>query len=188
MPIEKVVSGGQTGVDRAALDVAAEYGLACGGWCPRGRKAEDGPIPSSYPLRETPSGTYAQRTEWNVRDSDATLILTMGEPTGGTELTRSLAEELGKPCLIVDLHQEFAADEPADGDRPSRSAGSVDQDAAPLKRVQRVRLRTNAFQDWVNRHGVRVLNVAGPRQSTEPGVYDLAVALLRRMLDDGRES
>ena len=75
IPIGKIVSGGQTGVDRAALDVARELSLACGGWCPRGRRAEDGAIPARYPLVETPRAAYPQRTEWNVRDSDATLVL-----------------------------------------------------------------------------------------------------------------
>src|SRR3954454_8651242 len=83
----KIVSGGQTGVDRAALDVALALGIPCGGWCPKGRKAEDGPIEDRYPLSETPSSDYRQRTLWNIRDSDATLILTWGEPTGGTLLT-----------------------------------------------------------------------------------------------------
>jgi hypothetical protein len=100
----KIVSGGQTGVDRAALDTALALGLPSGGWCPRGRKAEDGPIPDRYPLTETTSADYAQRTEWNVRDSDGTLVLTRGEPAGGTALTIELAQRLGKPCLVVDLN------------------------------------------------------------------------------------
>jgi len=78
----QVVSGGQTGVDRAALDVASELGLPCGGWCPQGRKAEDGPLVSRYPLKETPSADYFQRTEWNVRDSDGTLVLTRKDKGG----------------------------------------------------------------------------------------------------------
>ena len=103
MPNIKLISGGQTGVDRAALDVALESGLACGGWCPASRLAEDGRIPDLYPLTETPSDVYAQRTRWNVRDSDATLILNIGELTGGTALTAECAGELGRPLLIVDL-------------------------------------------------------------------------------------
>jgi Circularly permutated YpsA SLOG family len=99
----KVVSGGQTGVDRAALDAAEAAGLPCGGWCPRGRLAEDGPIDPAYPLVETPSTDYPQRTEWNVRDSDATLVIARGRPTGGTALTISLARRYGKPLLVVDL-------------------------------------------------------------------------------------
>ncbi|HEX6751412.1 MAG TPA: putative molybdenum carrier protein [Longimicrobium sp.] len=96
----KIVSGGQTGVDRAALDVALELGIECGGWCPAGRMAEDGVIDARYPLRETPSADPAQRTEWNVRDSDATLILTTGAESAGTELTREVARRLGKPVYF----------------------------------------------------------------------------------------
>ena len=101
--IRKIVSGGQTGVDRAALDAAQALGVPCGGWCPRGRLAEDGPISSRYPLRETPTAAYAQRTRWNVRDSDGTLILNRGPLDGGTALTAELARKLGKPCLVLDL-------------------------------------------------------------------------------------
>jgi len=106
MTVQKIVSGGQTGVDRAALDVALEQGIPCGGWCPQGRAAEDGPIDQRYPLRETPSADYAQRTEWNVRDSDATLVLTHGTPTGGTAQTIDVAARLGKPCLTLDLDSQ----------------------------------------------------------------------------------
>lgn len=81
--IAEIRSGGQTGVDRAALNVAIRLGIPCGGWCPQGRLAEDGRIPLCYPLRETPTAEYAERTMWNVRDSDGTLILTWGEPAGG---------------------------------------------------------------------------------------------------------
>ncbi len=99
----KIVSGGQSGVDRAALDVAAELSLPRGGWCPRGRYAEDGPIPDAYPLKETPSPDMSQRTEWNVRDADGTLVLTEGEPSGGTAITVRFAGRHGKPCLVIDL-------------------------------------------------------------------------------------
>ena len=101
--VVKIVSGGQSGVDRAALDVALVLGIPCGGWCPRDRYAEDGPIEDRYPLKETPSGETAQRTEWNVRDSDGTLVLTRGEPTGGTALTIRCARNLGRPIRVVDL-------------------------------------------------------------------------------------
>lgn len=101
--VRRIVSGGQTGVDRAALDVALELGIACGGWCPRGRLAEDGTIPERYPLRETPSADYSQRTEWNVRDSDATLILYRGRLAGGSALTEELARRHGRPCLALEL-------------------------------------------------------------------------------------
>lgn len=103
MPLEKIVSGGQTGVDRAALDAAVAAGLAIGGWCPRGRRAEDGSIPDRYPLRETPSDAYAQRTAWNVRDSDGTLILVFDDPVGGTALTVDEAIRQGQPHLLYTL-------------------------------------------------------------------------------------
>jgi hypothetical protein len=103
----RVVSGGQTGVDRAALDAATTLGLPIGGWCPHGRRAEDGPIPDRYALHETPSADYAERTEWNVRDSDATLILHRGPMTGGTRLTAELARRLGKPLLARDLAESI---------------------------------------------------------------------------------
>jgi hypothetical protein len=109
--VRRVVSGGQTGVDRAALDAARALGLPYGGWCPRGRLAEDGPIDPSYPLVETPSADYAQRTEWNVRDSDGTLVLVRGRATGGTALTMDLARQHGKPLLVLDLAGEPLPDE-----------------------------------------------------------------------------
>ena len=108
--MRKIVSGGQAGVDRAALDAALELGLPCGGWCPRGRKAEDGPIPPPYPLKETPSAGYSQRTEWNVRDSDGTLVLHLGRRDPGTRLTLRLAARYRRPSLELDLPQ---ADDPA---------------------------------------------------------------------------
>jgi hypothetical protein len=145
----QIVSGGQTGVDRAALDVALELGLPCGGWCPRGRLAEDGPIPARYPLRETPSPAYTQRTEWNVRDSDGTLVLTPGEPAGGTALTVALAEQLGKPLLVIDLTGPVRADD---------------------------------VRKWLQSQPIRILNVAGPRESEQPGVQARATAFLREGL------
>lgn len=99
MAIDKIISGGQTGVDRAGLDVAIALGIPHGGWCPKGRKAEDGTIPAIYQIQETPKTNYKQRTGWNVRDSDGTLILTLGEPTGGTAATIKLAAAHGKHCL-----------------------------------------------------------------------------------------
>jgi len=100
---EKIVSGAQTGVDRAALDVALAVGLKAGGWVPKGRRAEDGPIDGYYPVRETAGTDYAGRTLKNVEDSDATLILTRGEPEGGTKLALDHARATAKPFLIVDL-------------------------------------------------------------------------------------
>jgi hypothetical protein len=103
--IEKIISGGQTGVDRAALDVALELGIPCGGWCPKGRRAEDGRIPDHYPLQEASSSEYPVRTQLNVEDSDGTLVLSLGSPVGGTALTIKLAKKFRKPYLLIDLSQ-----------------------------------------------------------------------------------
>ena len=97
--VERIVSGGQSGVDRAALDVARELGYPTGGWCPKGRRAEDGPIDDGYPLIETPSDRYVQRTRWNVRDSDGTLILLRGAAEGGTRITIEFAHKKGPTGL-----------------------------------------------------------------------------------------
>jgi hypothetical protein len=143
--VERIVSGGQTGADRAALDWAIARGLAHGGWCPRGRLAEDGRIDERYRLRETPSNEYAQRTRWNVRDSDATLIVSRGALlSGGSAYTARCAERYGRPCL----HVHPGADAPED------------------------------ILAWLERHRVRTLNVAGPRASSAPGIYDYVVQVL----------
>jgi len=144
-----LVSGGQTGVDRAALDGALALGIPCGGWCPRGRRAEDGRIDMRYPLQETPSRDYAERTEWNVRDSDGTLILTRGAPQGGTALTLEIARRLGRPALVLDL-------------AAARDAGAV--------------------RDWLAGEGIRILNVAGPRESAAPGIHDEALGFIQIVL------
>lgn len=112
--VQKIVSGGQTGVDRAALDVAIQLGIEHGGWCPRGRRSEDGPIDPQYDLKETTSTDYAERTEQNVRDSDGTLILYRTRLQGGTLLTHRLAKRLAKPSLRVRI------------DRPVQFAQIVD--------------------------------------------------------------
>ena len=148
-PVEKIISGGQTGVDRAGLDAALALGLAAGGWCPRGRRAEDGPIPGSYPLRETASAAYRVRTRLNVRDSDATLILCRGPLTGGTRLTADLARRLGRPLRTADLSRRVQA--------PAAAA-------------------------WLERQGVRRLNIAGPRESQAPGIGAEARRFLLRVL------
>ncbi len=145
----KIVSGGQTGVDRAALDVALEAGVPCGGWCPRGRGSEDGPIPSRYPLRETPDASPEQRTAWNVRDSDGTLVLARGRLRGGTRRTVEGARALGRPLRVVDL-----------------SAGP----------------EVGATRAWLRAEGIQVLNVAGPRESEEPGITEAARPFLQALL------
>ena len=105
--ISRIISGGQTGVDRAALDVALELGIDCGGWCPKGRRAVDGVIPEKYPLTETATSAYNERTALNVRDSDGTLILSQGPLQGGTAYTVEVAKRLSSPCLLVDLEGRF---------------------------------------------------------------------------------
>ncbi len=137
--INRIISGGQTGVDRAALDAALAMEFPCGGWCPRGRIAEDGTIPERYPLNESESDDYAERTERNVFDSDGTLVLTRGEPTGGTAYTIACAEAHGRPYLLLDY--DVLAD-------------------------------STMVLEWADTYEIEVLNVAGPRESTLPGVYD----------------
>jgi hypothetical protein len=110
-PIPKIVSGGQTGADRAALDWALAGELPCGGWCPKGRKAEDGAIDSKYPLKESSSTSYLQRTEWNVRDSDATVLFSISPVlSGGSKRTVEFARKHDKPWLHVHAGQSNAAE------------------------------------------------------------------------------
>lgn len=113
MPTLTIISGGQTGADRAALDFAIAHDIPHGGWCPRGRMAEDGTLEDRYHLKETPSRQYAERTEWNIRDSDATVVFSSNrEVTGGTALTLGLARRMGKPVLhLVRAEIEVAAAE-----------------------------------------------------------------------------
>ena len=150
-----ILSGGQTGVDRAALDAALEAGIQAGGWCPEGRKTEDGRIPAHYPLRELPGGDYLQRTEQNVADSDATLIIYFGRLQGGTARTLAFCRERAKPSLLID------------GNRVSESEA-----AAQIK-------------DFVIRESISRLNVAGPRASGEPRAYRYTLATLALFLSDG---
>ena len=151
--LRKIVSGGQTGVDRAALDWALARGVPCGGWCPLGRWAEDGPIDVRYPLRETPGADPAQRTEWNIRDSDGTLIVTLARRmSGGTLLTAGLARRLARPLLHL-----------AKADSPAAE-------------------QAESLRQFIGQHEIRVLNVAGPRESGEPGVGEFVAGLLEAAL------
>jgi len=108
-PSLTIISGGQTGADRAALDWAIAHRLKHGGWCPAGRLAEDGSIPERYHLRETQSPAYPERTRLNVEGSDATLIVSPHPPEGGTMLTVRYAREMEKPVLIVTRENEGSA-------------------------------------------------------------------------------
>jgi len=176
MPAQ-IVSGGQTGVDRAALEVALELGIPCGGWCPKGRLAEDGPISSRYPLQETPSDIYAQRTEWNVRDSDGTLVLTRGRPSEGTAFTIEIAARLKKPYLIIDLDAPSSPTNCTPSPReftPSPLAGEGWGEG-----MNRGQDWGSIFLDWLKVHNIRVLNIAGPRESKCPGIYKDTMKVLR---------
>ena|ERR1041385_4604425 len=146
----KVVTGGQSGVDRAALDWAMARGVRVGGWCPRGRRSESGVIPHRYRLRETRSPAYHVRTRWNVRDSDGTLIISANNRVvGGTKRTAEFAARLNKPLLH--LTRSISA---------TRAARRLDR--------------------FLARHSIRVLNVAGPRDSQEPGIGQLVARILTR--------
>lgn len=150
---QRIVSGAQTGVDRAALDVALELGVPCGGWVPGGRLDEDGRIPDRYPnLVETSTAEWDERTEANVRDSDGTLLLCRGPLTGGSKYTATVARRLDRPCLHLDL--------------------------AELQ----VPIAARRASDWIDAEHVEVLNVAGPRASKDPALYCIAAAVLRAVL------
>src|SRR5580704_8289714 len=104
--VERVISGGQTGADRGGLDAAVDLGLPHGGFCPKGRRAEDGVIPARYKLAETESADDAERTRKNVEAADATVVFARGKPTGGSALTVSLAETAHKPVLAIDFNAQ----------------------------------------------------------------------------------
>jgi hypothetical protein len=159
----KIISGGQTGVDRAALDVAIERGMSWGGWCPQGGWAEDLPEPpgllNKYPkLRETPSSQPEQRTEWNVRDSDAILIITNRNSltsSKGTKRAQEWADHYGKPLLVVDVGRPAAVAQVAEW-----------------------------LQAQCKRFGAHMaLGVGGPRESEAPGIYTSTRELMAGVLD-----
>ena len=153
MTLQKIVSGAQTGVDRAALDVAMALGVPCGGWVPRGRIDEHGRIPDRYPnLAETESTDFNERTTANVRDSTGTLIVSRGSLTGGSLFTQQAAIEMGRPYLHLDL-----------------TAMTRDESATSLN-------------EWLGAKNIEVLNVAGPRESKDPNLYPQVVTLLREVL------
>ncbi|HVN22812.1 MAG TPA: putative molybdenum carrier protein [Syntrophorhabdales bacterium] len=147
--LKKIVSGGQTGADRAALDFAIQRAIPHGGFVPKGRKAEDGPIPSRYRVKETRTASYPQRTEQNVIHSDGTLIISHGSLTEGSANTQAMAVKHDRPWLHLDM-----------------------------KRLT-VREATQMLRSWVAENHIEVLNVAGPRKSRDPLIYDTTFEILQ---------
>jgi hypothetical protein len=150
--IKKIVSGGQTGADRAALDAAIRFSVPHGGWIPKGRLAEDGPLPLTYHLQEMPTASYPARTEQNVIDSDGTLVVSHGPLTGGSALTLELAHKHKKPCMHLDL-----AEKPVFLSAPDVNA-------------------------WLNHHMIEILNVAGPKASKDPKIYEATLFVVEGIL------
>jgi hypothetical protein len=150
--IQKIISGGQTGVDQAALDVAMELGIPHGGWVPKGRKTENGRLPDKYKMEEMPTPSYFKRTERNVIEANGTLIIFRGKLKGGSELTQKMAYRHRRPCLHVDLNNANAF----------KAAMDV--------------------KDWILSQRIEVLNVAGPRASEDPEIYELTVKVLKAVL------
>jgi len=139
--IKKIISGGQTGADRTALDVAIKFNIPHGGWIPKGRKTEDGPLSDKYQLQEMSTGSYPKRTEQNVIDSDGTLIISHGSLKGGSKLTQKCAHKHHKTCLHINLNE------------------IPDYNAVFLVRK------------WMYENDVEILNVAGSRASKDPEIY-----------------
>ena len=153
MKAVKIISGGQTGVDRAALDVALRHGIESGGWCPAGRLDEFGRIPDHYPVRELSGGGFTERTLQNVKDSDGTVVIYPRELRGGTEQTVRFCVDLNRPHQLVDASEISA-------ESASRLIG-----------------------DFVRGNTIGILNVAGPRQSEWAEGYDYAFRALSDFLD-----
>lgn len=151
--INKIISGGQTGVDRAALDVAIKLNLAHGGWCPLGRLAELGKtIPKKYLLKETASSDYNERTALNIKDSDGTLILIItgrNNIKDGTLFTIQKADRTCKPYLIVNLSKSYSI---------------------------------SNIANWVTENSINILNIAGPRESTCPGIYNISLNFIKTLM------
>ncbi|MCK5195490.1 MAG: putative molybdenum carrier protein [Desulfobulbaceae bacterium] len=149
--LTKIISGGQTGADQAALDVAIKHNIPHGGSIPKGRQTETGPLPGMYHLEEMPTSNYPKRTEKNILDSDGTLIVSHGNITGGTALTKKLAKRHNKPWLHVDM------------DKMS------------------LLYATRLLGSWIIDNGIQVLNVAGSRASGDPEIYNVTMEILETL-------
>ena len=150
--LERIVSGGQTGADQAALDVAIALGVPHGGWVPKGRRTESGPLPEKYRLQEMPTDSYPKMTEQNILDSDGTLIISHGGLKEGSEYTRKMAAKHGKPCLHIDA-----------GKHPVEAA------------VQKIRT-------WISGNDIEILNVAGAPASKDPQIYAETKRILKAVM------
>ena len=144
----KIISGGQTGVDRAALDFALNNGINCGGWCPLGRKAEDGKITDKYPLLETKSSKYSERTKLNVQNSNGTLIFFNQTLDKGSTLTATLANKYCKPLF----YYNFSAN-----------------------------TNFSEITLWIDSNKIKILNIAGSRESNSTGIYTKTYTLLNKI-------
>lgn len=168
LSVQQIVSGGQTGVDRAALDIAIRYNIPHGGWCPKGRLAEDGTLPPQYNLEETDSATWDERTRLNIRDSDATLVLINALPvrvTDGTQLTISEAKRINKPLLVIDIPH------------------SVILDNQKLLHLNHMDAVVAYVSNWLLKYKVKTLNIAGPRASQCPDIYQHTFGFLSQCFD-----
>lgn len=152
MSIKKVISGGQTGADQAALDAAIEMGISHGGWVPLGRLTEKGRLSSRYKMQEINAIDYDQRTELNVMDSDGTLLFSYGELKGGSALTKKYARKHLKPCLHVDI-----------------------KEISEYKAVE-------IIKSWLDVRNIETLNVAGPRASESPEMYNTVLNVMKSVL------
>jgi hypothetical protein len=150
--VKKIISGGQTGADQAALDVALKLGIPHGGWVPKGRLTEAGPLNGKYQVQEMENANYNQRTEQNVIDSNGTLIISHGTLTGGSEFTREMAVYHNRPWLHIDLDTTIA-----------------------FQAAQQI-------STWIKEHDIQVLNVAGSRTSKDPKIYRAAADLMETFL------
>ena len=155
MIINEILTGGQTGADRAGLDFALDHGIACGGWCPAGRRAEDGSIDPRYPLTETLSAAPEFRTKMNIINSDGTIILYLTGLDKGTGTTRDLCYQLGKPLFMCNVSR---LTDPA------------------------------AILEWISVNRINKLNIAGPRESNDPGIYDATYRTLMHLFASAKGS
>lgn len=154
--LKKIISGGQTGADIAGIDAAIDTGFPYGGWLPRGRKTECGPLSEKYQMQAMTRGGYPKRTEQNVKDSDGTVIFTHKKLTGGSRLTANLAESWGKPWLHINLHQ-------------------IGQEEA-----------VSTLSDWLQKNKIEILNVAGSRASKDQDIYGKVFQIIKKIIMDQR--